>query len=51
VQKEKEEKHEEHKTNFEGTYLHDGWVDLTEIWNGMCPTLRDFLQQKWCSPM
>ena len=26
---------EETKTNFEGTYLRDGWVDLTEIWNGM----------------
>jgi len=31
------------------TYLHDGWMDLTEIWNEMCPTLRGFPQQKWCS--
>ena len=35
--------------NFEGVYFHDGLADLTEIWNGMCPTLRDFPQQKWCS--
>jgi len=45
----KEEKYEEHKKNFEGTYLRDGWADLTEIWNGMCPTPRDFPHQKWCS--
>jgi len=31
------------------TYLFDGLVDLAEIWNGICPTLRDFLQQKCCS--
>ena len=31
------------------TYLFDGLVDLAEIWNGICPTLQDFLQQKWCS--
>jgi len=26
-----EENYEEHKMNFEGTYLHDGLADLTEI--------------------
>ena len=39
---------------FEGAYLCDGLVDSTEIWNGVCPTLRDVPQQKndavsfWC---
>ena len=31
----------EHKMNFESTCLHDLWADLTETWDGMCPTLRD----------
>jgi len=35
-----------HETNFEGAYLRDGYADLTEIWKGMFPTLRDFPQQK-----
>jgi len=37
VQKEKdqEEKYKEHKINFKGAHLHDGWADLIEIWNGM----------------
>jgi len=30
-------------------YLRDGWADLTEIWNVMCPTLRNVSQQNWCS--
>ena len=30
-------------------YLRDGYVDLAEIWNRMCPTLRDFPQKKLCS--
>ena len=34
------------KTN-KGTYLSDGWVDSTQIWNGRCPTPREFLQQNW----
>ena len=42
-------KYEEHKTNFEGAYLHGSWVDLTETWNGLCPSPRDFPLQKWCS--
>jgi len=41
VQKE-EEKYKETKTKFEGTYLRDGYADLAEIWNGMCPPPRDF---------
>jgi len=34
--------YEEHKTNFEGLYLHDGLADLTEIWNGVCPIELQF---------
>ena len=34
--------------NFKHAHLCDGEADSTEIWNGMCPTLRDFPQQKWC---
>jgi len=49
MQKEEEEKYEDHQLNFEGAYFHDGWADLTEMWNGMCPTPRNFPQQKWCS--
>jgi len=30
--------YEEHKTQFEGTYLRKGWMDSTEIWYRMCPT-------------
>ena len=30
---EDKEKYEENKTNFEGTYLSDGWVDSMQIWN------------------
>jgi len=33
--------------NFEGVYLRDGWVDLSQIWNGRCPTLREYSQGKW----
>ena len=48
-QKEAEEEYEEHKTNFDSAYLCDGRVDLTKIWNEMCPIPKDFPQQKWCS--
>ena len=34
------EKYKEHKGNFESVYLHDDRVNLTQIWNGRCPTLR-----------
>ena len=49
-QKEKKEeahegKYEENKTNFEGTYLSDGWVDSTQIWNTRYPTPKEFPQQ------
>ena len=44
--KRRTEKYEETKTNFEGAYLHDGLADSAEIWNGMCPTPRDFPQKK-----
>jgi len=42
-------KYEEHKMNFEGMYFHNGWVDLTQIWNGMCPTSRESPMVKSCS--
>jgi len=48
-EEDKEEKCKELWTNFEVVYLCDGYVDLTEIWNGMCATMRNVPQQKWCS--
>ena len=45
-QKEKakdEEKYKENKTNFEGTYLGDGWADSTQIWNRRYLTPMEFL--------
>jgi len=30
------------KMSFEGTYLHDGWADLSQIWNGRCTILREY---------
>ena len=33
AENEDEEKYEENKTNFEGAYLSDGWMDSTQIWN------------------
>ena len=39
-------KYKENKTNFEGMHLSDGWEDSPQIWNGKCPTTREFPQQK-----
>ena len=40
-------RYEENKTNIEDTYLSDGWVDSTQIWNRRFPTLRALPQQNW----
>ena len=34
------------KTKFEGAYLSDGCSDLTQIWNGRCPTQGSFHSKK-----
>jgi len=50
VQKEKDDEDYKYAKNIRRTlkaYIsRDGLVDLTEIWNGMCSTPRDFPQQK-----
>jgi len=35
-----EEKHEEHKTNFKGTDLHNGLAGSAQIWDKKCTTLK-----------
>jgi len=48
VAKEKrKDKEEKYDTNIESAYLSDDWADLYQIWNGRCPTMRDYPQQKW----
>jgi len=43
-----EEKYEENKTNFEGTYLGNSLADSAQIWNWRCPTLRELTQKISC---
>ena len=43
----KAEKYGENKTNFEGTYLSDGWADSPQICNGKFPIPRECPEQKW----
>jgi len=47
-EKEREEKYEENKTNFEGKYLGTTLADSAQIWNWRCPTPNEFTQKILC---